>query len=236
MHHPAGNALVSHNPATQANKPETVGQKVVFDTRIRPTNWTCLQHSGGWVTARMQKKSTTPKMLWVSPTRQTVVSLAVQHRIMRDVKTALIGAAAILGLFTPPAPLWHWPVEGEHAVRRDFQAPLTPWGAGHRGLDVTARPGTTVVAPVSGKVHFSGSVVNRGVITIETAQGWLVSMEPVDIELDRSRVVRGEEIGRVQRGHCAGGCLHIGLRIDGDYRSPARELGILRRATLKPSN
>jgi len=46
MHHPAGNALVSHNPATQANKPKTVGQKVVFDTRIRPMNWTSPQHSG----------------------------------------------------------------------------------------------------------------------------------------------------------------------------------------------
>ena len=182
----------------------------------------------------MQKKSTKPQILWVSPTRPTDVSLAVQHRIIRDVKTALIGALAILGLFTPPAPVWDWPVEGDHAVVQDFQAPLTPWGAGHRGLDLRARPGTIVLAPVSGKVHFSGSVVNRGVITIETAQGWLVCMEAVEVELDRSRVVRGEEIGRLQRGHCPGGCLHIGLRIDGQYRSPARELGILRRATLKP--
>ena len=182
----------------------------------------------------MQKKSTTPHFLWLSPPLRTGVTPAVQHRIMRDVKTELISAVALLGLLTPPAPVWDWPVDDKPAVVRDFQAPLTPWGAGHRGLDLRARPGTTVIAPVSGKIHFSGSVVTRGVVTIETAEGWLVSMEPVHVELDSSRVVRGEEIGRVQRGHCPGGCLHIGLRIDGQYRSPARELGILRRSTLKP--
>lgn len=121
------------------------------------------------------------------------------------------------------------------AVVRDFVAPHTPWGPGHRGLDLRARPGTPVVAPVSGRVFFSGDVVNRGVVTIETSEGWLISMEPVRLDQPVPRRVNaGQRLGRVASGHCSSGCLHIGLRVDGEYRSPARELGILRRARLLP--
>ena len=161
------------------------------------------------------------------------VSASPTHHYSQ-MKLLITAAMASIGLLTPPPPVWDWPVKADAEVVRDFLAPLSPWGAGHRGLDLRARPGSPVVAPVSGKIHFSGSVVNRGVVTIETAEGWLVSMEPITPDFEGSRVARGQKIGIVQRGHCSGGCLHIGLRIEGEYRSPARELGILRRATLLP--
>lgn len=141
--------------------------------------------------------------------------------------------ALVVGLLDPPPALWHWPVVTSKDVVRDFDAPESEWGPGHRGLDLRARPGTTVVAPVSGRVSFSGSVVDRVVITITTPSGAQVTLEPV--ELDDSppdRIRAGARIGVVARGHCPGGCLHIGLRVEGDYRSPARELGIVRRAVL----
>lgn len=139
-----------------------------------------------------------------------------------------------MGLIAPPAPTWHWPTNGEQRVVRDFLAPSSPWGAGHRGLDLAARVGSTVTAPVSGQVRFSGRVVDRDVLTIETNEGWLVSMEPIDATVLSGRVRAGQKVGVVSSGHCRGGCLHVGLRIDGEYRSPARELGILRRAVLQP--
>lgn len=141
-------------------------------------------------------------------------------------------ALVVTGLFQPPDPVWRWPVDSAPLVVRDFVAPETPWGPGHRGIDVAARAGTRVIAPVSGTIHFSGDVAGRGVVTIRTPEGHLVSMEPVAISVDGKSVRAGRAIGHVAHGHCAGGCLHIGLRVEGEYRSPARELGILRRAIL----
>jgi len=147
----------------------------------------------------------------------------------------VLAIALIASLSTPPPAIWKWPVATGPEVVRDFEAPESEWGPGHRGLDLRAPVGTVVVAPVSGRIHFTGDVVNRGVATIRTASGWLVSMEPVRVHEEvGSRVRAGQRIGRVATGHCPGGCLHIGLRIEGQYRSPARELGILRRARLVP--
>ena len=140
-----------------------------------------------------------------------------------------------MSLFVAPEPSWVWPVDYRQQVVRDFAAPHSEWGPGHRGLDLRASPGTKVRAPTSGRVHFRGRVAGRGVLTIQTTGGELISMEPIRVDPDLgSRVRAGERVGTVAAGHCRGGCLHIGLRIDGDYRSPARELGILRRAQLVP--
>lgn len=138
----------------------------------------------------------------------------------------------------PPEPSWDWPTEGAKIVLREFQAPLTPWGPGHRGLDLAAT-GTTVVAPVSGVISFSGAVVDRGVLTITTATGDRVSLEPVTSPIEAgSMVTRGQDIAVLNDGHCARLCLHLGLRtgegINERYRSPRLELGILRRAVLLP--
>lgn len=135
-------------------------------------------------------------------------------------------------LWSPPEAVWQWPTTSNPQVVRDFDAPDSPWGPGHRGLDVRAKVGERIVAPTSGRIHFSGDVAGRGVVTIRTADGHLVSLEPLIISLEGSTVRRGQTLGRLDAGHCAEGCLHIGLRVDGEYRSPARELGILRRAVL----
>ena len=47
----------------------------------------------------------------------------------------------VLLLLLPPVPeaTWEWPTEGTHRVVRDFRAPTSPWGPGHRGLDLAAK-------------------------------------------------------------------------------------------------
>lgn len=98
-----------------------------------------------------------------------------------------------------------------------------------------AAQSSTLRAPVSGQLRFVGEVVNRGVITIETRDGYLVSMEPVSTELATgSSVSAGQVIGRVDTGHCQTRCLHVGLRSDGHYVSPLTLLGYERRAILLP--
>lgn len=146
----------------------------------------------------------------------------------------LILSLAISSLLSPPPAEWHWPVRDSPGVIRHFQAPLTPWGPGHRGIDLSATVGSAVLAPDSGRIYFSGDVAGRGVITIETAEGWLISMEPLVPEISRGAVRKGQRLGVVAQGHCESGCLHIGLRVEGEYRSPARELGVLERAVLLP--
>jgi murein DD-endopeptidase MepM/ murein hydrolase activator NlpD len=142
----------------------------------------------------------------------------------------------LAGVLIPPPPpaLWAWPTEGPQVILRDFQAPATPWGAGHRGLDLEAA-GSTIVAPLGGVVSFSGDVAGRGVLTITGPGGQQVSLEPVATELrSGDSVVKGEAVAELQSGHCPELCVHIGLRVDGAYRSPRRELGVLQRAVLLP--
>lgn len=147
----------------------------------------------------------------------------------------LSSVVASLGLFLPPPAIWLWPVGGEHRIVRDFVAPETPWGPGHRGIDVDASSAVTLFAPVSGSIHFVGDVVSRGVVTIRAAEGVLVSMEPVTLELERgTRVRAGQAIGVVESGHCRPRCLHLGVRVGGSYVSPARFFGYERRAVLVP--
>jgi len=144
-------------------------------------------------------------------------------------------AIALLALF-PPAPeaIWAWPTQGPQSVIRDFQAPATPWGPGHRGLDLAAA-GEEISAPVAGIISFSGIVADRGVITITTDTGFLVSMEPVEALVAQGQpVARGELIALLAPGHCVSLCLHLGLRVQGRYRSPRLELGILQRSILLP--
>lgn len=150
--------------------------------------------------------------------------------------SAVLTALVVLSALFPPPPTatWSWPTEGPHEIVREFQAPLTPWGAGHRGLDIAASS-DVLFAPVSGHISFSGLVVDRGVVTITTDEGFLVSMEPVSTELATgTRVRAGESIGILQPGHCTRPCVHLGLRVDGRYRSPRLPLGVELRSVLLP--
>ncbi|HEU0256629.1 MAG TPA: M23 family metallopeptidase [Microbacteriaceae bacterium] len=134
----------------------------------------------------------------------------------------------------PGAGAWQWPLPTRH-VLRGFEAPATRYGAGHRGIDLPAAPGARVVAPAGGVVLFDGPVAGRGVITIEVSLGLLLSMEPVTGGPVAGEVVSaGAPVGDIgSGGHCAG-CLHLGVRLDGEYVSPLNYLAGVPRAVLLP--
>jgi murein DD-endopeptidase MepM/ murein hydrolase activator NlpD len=132
------------------------------------------------------------------------------------------------------SPQWNWPIAGAQAIARPYLAPATKYGAGHRGVDLAGAG--DLIAPADGIVHFSGRVVDRGVLSIDHGGGLLSSYEPVETDLVAGDpVLRGDVIGEILPGHCRSPCLHLGARIDGEYVSPLLHLGGVPRAVLLPT-
>jgi murein DD-endopeptidase MepM/ murein hydrolase activator NlpD len=139
-----------------------------------------------------------------------------------------LGALVLAAALAAP---WSWPT-GSHVVVRGFEAPVTVYSAGHRGIDVAAAVGEPVRAVDDGVVAFAGTVVDRGVVAVDH-DGVRSSVEPVDPSVHVGDAVRrGEVIGHLATGGShATGVLHLGARIrrdDGWY------LGGARRAVLLP--
>jgi murein DD-endopeptidase MepM/ murein hydrolase activator NlpD len=133
---------------------------------------------------------------------------------------------------------WRWPVPPPVRVLAPFRAPPTPYSPGHRGIDLAAEPGATILAPADGVVSFAGPVAGRGVVSIDHGGGVVSAIEPVDALVAVGTSVRaGDTIGTVSSGgHCDTGCVHFGVRVHGEYVSPFLFLGGMPRAVLLPAN
>ncbi len=155
------------------------------------------------------------------------------------IRSIAIVALALLTAGSPaaaaPRAAWQWPVDQPRAIMRPFIAPETPYSSGHRGIDVLADSGD-LFAPADGTVHFAGVVVDRPVLSIQHAGGLLSSFEPVETRLVKGdAVARGDPIGTVLPGHCSTTCLHLGVRLDGEYVSPLLYLGGIEPSVLLPT-
>jgi murein DD-endopeptidase MepM/ murein hydrolase activator NlpD len=131
-------------------------------------------------------------------------------------RTAVVAPARPGAGFRPP-------LAGRPAIGRRFAVGPQRWSPGHRGVDLVAAPGSPVLAPGPGTVRFSGTVVSRGVLTLDHGGGLLTSYEPVRAALAAgTRVEPGDAIGSVTAagGHCPVNCLHWGARQDGTYLDP----------------
>ncbi len=122
------------------------------------------------------------------------------------------------------------PVAPPPVVLTAFRAPDTRYGPGHRGVDLAAAAGSTVLAAGPGRVVFAGTLAGRGVLSIEHEGGLRTTYEPVTATVRAGRAVAaGEVIGTLQPGHpgCAPAtCLHWGARLpDRLYLDPMSLLG-----------
>lgn len=124
-------------------------------------------------------------------------------------------------VFVPPLPL---------VIVTPFRPAATPYGPGHRGVDLAAEAGSTVLAAADGVVVYAGRLVDRGVISIEHGGGLRTTYEPVRAGVSAGDVVRrGDPVGVVEVGHgpCAPvACLHLGARMpDRVYLDPLALFG-----------
>jgi murein DD-endopeptidase MepM/ murein hydrolase activator NlpD len=117
-----------------------------------------------------------------------------------------------------------WPLAPAPGVSRPFQPPSQPYGPGHRGVDLVGTPGQPVLAAGAGVVVYAGPLADRGVVSIDHADGLRTSYEPVRAAVRPGQLVRrGEPVGSLEPGHlgCRSvACLHWGLRRDGQYLDP----------------
>lgn len=143
---------------------------------------------------------------------------------------------------------WSWPLVPEPRVLRHFERPPQDWKPGHRGVDLSTRGlPAQVRSPADGVVAFAGTVVDRGVLTIDHGDGRISSFEPVTTTLVEGRAVGTGDVvatvavihpatasGGTVRGHCGGLCLHWGVRVEGEYVDPLAFVTDRRPSVLLP--
>ena len=127
---------------------------------------------------------------------------------------------------------WTWPLNPFPQVVRAFDPPESRYGPGHRGIDLAAAPGQSVLAVADGVVTHSGMVAGRGTVTVRHASGLSSTYEPVEERVVEDAVVStGDVLGVIGASeHCASEpCLHLGARLGEEYLDP---LLLLTRARI----
>jgi murein DD-endopeptidase MepM/ murein hydrolase activator NlpD len=145
----------------------------------------------------------------------------------------LLPFGLLLGVLLPARPAvpadWVSPLRGAHPVVHPFQAPITAWGPGHRGVDLLAATGDPVLAAGAGVVLFAGRVAGVPVVSVRHPGGLSTTYQPVRPTVHAGDPVRtGQVVGRLVRagGHCLPrACLHWGLRRGTVYLDPLSLLG-----------
>jgi murein DD-endopeptidase MepM/ murein hydrolase activator NlpD len=137
----------------------------------------------------------------------------------------LVGAAPASG---QDDPVGVWPVRPEPEVVAHFDPPTSPYGPGHRGVDLLGRAGQRVHTALAGTVTYAGPLAGRGVVVVNHGDT-RTTYEPVSAAVSVGDVVgRGAVIGALQPvgSHCAPrACLHWGWLRGETYLDPLRLVG-----------
>lgn len=170
------------------------------------------------------------------PIRRSVrTDAAARGGVARVAALALCATAVVIGGLEAPARAatrpgeYRWPVVGP--VIAAFDPPETPYGSGHRGIDIAAAVGTVVVAPAEGVVRFAGPVGGSLFVTLDHGGGIVTTYSWLSSILMRrgDDVATGDPIATTGTGHAAAAIphLHLGAKIDDEYVDPLSLLGPL---------
>lgn len=147
----------------------------------------------------------------------------------------LVLLVTLLACLAPPVraqaetdPVGVWPLEPRPEVVKDFDPPDTPYGSGHRGVDLAGSPAQVVRTALPGRVSFAGRLAGRGVVTVSHGDT-RTTYEPVSATVDVGDVVSaGQPIGTLELAgsHCfPSACLHWGWLRGEVYLDPLRLVG-----------
>jgi murein DD-endopeptidase MepM/ murein hydrolase activator NlpD len=143
------------------------------------------------------------------------------------IRAFVAATLALVAVTVPAEPVraagtWTWPVTGP--VIRAFDPPDSPYGSGHRGIDIAVAAGTVVLAPADGRVTFAGPVGGRLFLTIDHSGGlestysWVAALDVRRGDL----VGQGQAVARSGTGHTGDAVpnLHVGVKLDDAYVDP----------------
>ena len=122
-------------------------------------------------------------------------------------------------------------------IARGFDQPEHNWLPGHRGVDLFAPVGTTVLAAGDGVIAFAGTVAGTPIVSIDHPDGLRSTYQPVSASVTAGQeVTRGMPIGTLQATADGSAGLHWGI-LDGkdSYLNPL-DLLTPPRIRLKPAN
>ena len=168
-----------------------------------------------------------PARLVLAPVLARVLALVLAPAVGLLV---LLGPASAADSAAPrDEPVGTWPLHPEPPVVGEFDPPDTPFGAGHRGVDLLGRAGQAVRAALPGRVSFAGSLAGRGVVVVDHG-GTRTTYEPVSASVPvGTPVTAGALIGTLEPAgsHCSPRtCLHSGWIEDPDtYLDPLSLVG-----------
>ena len=137
---------------------------------------------------------------------------------------------------------WQLPFVTPHRLVRQYLQPTSDYSAGHRGVDYAITLDEPLAAPANGVISVAKHLVDRSLIVISHAGGFVTELEPACAELSvGTGVLKGETIGSAcvpdpsYKSHCTpGACLHLSLRLNGKYLSPLALIGGLNPSRLLP--
>lgn len=142
------------------------------------------------------------------------------------------GALVVLLAGAPTAgeedPVGVWPLRPEPEVVALFDPPTSPYGPGHRGVDLLGRVRQRVHTALAGTVTYAGPLAGRGVVVVSHGET-RTTYEPVSASVSVGDPVdQGAVIGTLQGfgSHCAPRvCLHWGWLRGETYLDPLQLVG-----------
>ena len=140
----------------------------------------------------------------------------------------LLATSVALSPVVDPDPVGVWPLQPEPAVVAYFDPPDSPYGAGHRGVDLEGSIGQEVHAALAGTVTYAGMIAGRGVVVVSHGET-RTTYEPVTATVHvGDPAPQGSVIGTLELSgsHCfPRACLHWGWLEGETYLDPLRLVG-----------
>ncbi|HET6940203.1 MAG TPA: M23 family metallopeptidase [Nocardioides sp.] len=142
--------------------------------------------------------------------------------------TALLLGASLALAPVSADPVGVWPLQPQPEVVQGFDPPDSPYGAGHRGVDLRGTVGQPVLAALPGTITYAGALAGRGVVVVDHG-ATRTTYEPVAATVSVGTVVAaGAQVGTLELAgsHCfPRACLHWGWIQGQTYLDPLRLVG-----------